>query len=272
MIRVLIVDDEAPARAKLQRWLGEQDAFTVIGEADNGLSAAEAIVQQQPDLVLLDIQMPGLSGLEVAAQVDVTPAPLIVFVTAFDDHAIKAFELNAVDYLLKPYDKDRLLRTLNRVQQRLQACSTPANAASTDAANAANSNKTDSNNGIDSARHTARALQQQQGPLNRLLVPVGEGLQLLDVDRIHWCQADDNYLHLHTDTARYTLRRTLQDLLSQLDPRQFVRVHKSAAVNLREILRLEPLFKGDYEIVLRSGMTVRMSRRYNEELLRLLGK
>lgn len=263
MIRVLIVDDEAPARAKLQRWLAEQNAFTVIGEADNGLSAAEAIVQQQPDLVLLDIQMPGLSGLEVAAQIDVTPAPLIVFVTAFDDHAVKAFELNAVDYLLKPYDKDRLLRTLSRVQQRLQTLSTPANVDTV--------NTTDTTQASDSARHTARALQQQQGPLNRLLVPVGEGLQLLDVDRIHWCQADDNYLHLHTDTSRYTLRRTLQDLLSQLDPRQFVRVHKSAAVNLREILRLEPLFKGDYDIVLRSGMTVRMSRRYNEELLRLLG-
>ncbi len=273
MIRVLIVDDEAPARAKLQRWLAEQNAFTVIGEADNGLSAAETIVQQQPDLVLLDIQMPGLSGLEVAAQIDLTPAPLIVFVTAFDDHAVKAFELNAIDYLLKPYDKDRLLRTLSRVQQRLQTRSTLANAASADAANSnkTESNTAESNNGIDSARHTARALQQQQGPLNRLLVPVGEGLQLLDVDRIHWCQADDNYLHLHTENARYTLRRTLQELLSQLDPRQFVRVHKSAAVNLREILRLEPLFKGDYDIVLRSGMTVRMSRRYNEELLRLLG-
>ncbi len=264
MIRVLIVDDEAPARAKLQRWLTEQSGFTVIGEADNGLSAAETIVQQQPDLVLLDIQMPGLSGLEVAAQIDVTPAPLIVFVTAFDEHAVKAFELNAVDYLLKPYDKDRLLRTLSRVQERLQARSTQANSDTIGA--------TDTANTADSARHIARVLQQQQGSLSRLLVPVGEGLQLLDVDRIHWCQADDNYLHLHTDTARYTLRRTLQDLLSQLDPRQFVRVHKSAAVNLREILRLEPLFKGDYDIVLRSGVTVRMSRRYNEELLRLLGK
>lgn len=248
MIRVLIVDDEAPARAKLQRWLGEQPAFTVIGEADNGLTAAELITSQQPDLVLLDIQMPGLSGLEVAAQLDSNPAPLIVFVTAFDEHAVKAFELNAVDYLLKPYDKERFQRTLNRVEQRMQG-------------------------GVASAAvPIARDLQQQQGPLNRLLVPVGEGLQLLDVDRIHWCEADDNYLHLHTDHARYTLRRTLQDLLSQLDSRQFVRVHKSAAVNVREILRLEPLFKGDYEIVLRSGATVRMSRRYNEELLRLLGK
>lgn len=248
MIRVLIVDDEAPARAKLQRWLGELPAFTVIGEADNGLSAAELITRDKPDLVLLDIQMPGLSGLEVAAQLDAGPAPLIVFVTAFDEHAVKAFELNAVDYLLKPYDKERLQRALARVQQRKQTGATST------------------------AVSTARDLQQQQGPLSRLLVPVGDGLQLLDVDRIHWCEADDNYLHLHTDNARYTLRRTLQDLLSQLDQRQFVRVHKSAAVNLREILRLEPLFKGDYEIVLRSGITVRMSRRYNEELLRLLGK
>ena len=247
MIRVLIVDDEAPARAKLQRWLGEQAAFTVIGEADNGLAAAELITSQQPDLVLLDIQMPGLSGLEVAAQLDSATAPLLVFVTAFDEHAVKAFELNAVDYLLKPYDKERLQRTLTRVQQRLQ------------------------DGGASAAIPIARSLQQQHGPVSRLLVPVGEGLQLLDVEQIHWCEADDNYLHLHTHQQRYTLRRTLQDLLSQLDTRQFVRVHKSAAVNVREILRLEPLFKGDYEIVLRSGMTVRMSRRYNEELLQLLG-
>ena len=268
MIRVLIVDDEAPARAKLQRWLGEQTAFTVIDEADNGLTAAELITSQQPDLVLLDIQMPGMSGLEVAAQLDSDAAPMIVFVTAFDEHAVKAFELNAVDYLLKPYDKDRLLRTLSRVQQRLQ------NGVPSAASNSAlgNSSATDASSPTDNARRTARDLQQQQGPLNRLLVPVGEGLQLLDVEQIHWCEADDNYLHLHTHQQRYTLRRTLQDLLNQLDARQFVRVHKSAAVNVREILRLEPLFKGDYEIVLRSGMTVRMSRRYNEELLRLLGK
>jgi two-component system, LytTR family, response regulator len=253
MIRVLIVDDEAPARAKLQRWLSEQPDLQVIGEADNGLQAAEQIERGQPQLVFLDIQMPGLSGLEVAAQLDSAQAPLLVFVTAFDEHAVKAFELNAVDYLLKPYDKDRLLKTLARVRERLGQ-HRDLNAATASPAVA-----------------TARRLQQAQGCATRLLVPMGESLQLLDVDRIHWCEADDNYIHLHTAQQRYTLRRTLHDLLAQLNPRQFIRVHKSAAVNLQEIATLEPLFKGDYEIVLRSGQAVRMSRRYSEDLLGLLG-
>src|SRR5688500_15793869 len=119
MIRVLIVDDEAPARAKLQRWLSENADFEIIGEADNGLSAAEQIESGQPDLVLLDIQMPGMSGLEVASQLSGEQLPLIVFITAFNEHAIKAFELNAIDYLLKPYDKARLQHTLVRVRARL---------------------------------------------------------------------------------------------------------------------------------------------------------
>ena len=252
MIRVLIVDDEAPARAKLQRWLAEQPDMQVVAEADNGLTAAELIASTQPDLVLLDIQMPGLSGLEVAAQLDGEAAPLLVFVTAFDEHAVKAFELNAVDYLLKPYDKERLNRTLDRVRQRITAAA--------------------SNREVRSpAVQIARQLNQACGPLNRLLVPVGERLQLLETSAIHWCEADDNYLHLHVANQRYTLRRTLQDLLAQLDPQHFVRIHKSAAVNIREVRTLEPLFKGDYQLTLHSGAELRLSRRYKDELLARLG-
>ena len=118
MMRVLVADDEAPARGKLQRWLSEQGDIEVVAESEDGLSAAEAIERLKPDAVFLDIQMPGLSGLEVAAQLEQETAPLIVFVTAFDEHAIKAFELNAIDYLLKPYDKDRLLKTLARIRGR----------------------------------------------------------------------------------------------------------------------------------------------------------
>ena len=118
MMRVLVADDEAPARGKLQRWLSEQGDIEVVAESEDGLSAAEAIERLKPDVVFLDIQMPGLSGLEVAAQLEQETAPLIVFVTAFDEHAIKAFELNAIDYLLKPYDKDRLLKTLSRIRSR----------------------------------------------------------------------------------------------------------------------------------------------------------
>lgn len=250
MIRVLIVDDEAPARAKLQRWLAEQSDFSVVGEADNGLAALEQIDALQPDLVLLDIQMPALSGLEVAAQLDSGHAPLLVFVTAYDQHAVKAFELNAVDYLLKPYDRERLQRSLARVRER--CADAPAAAAQRQL-----------------AVHTARSLSP--GATQRLLVPVGERLQLLEAASIHWLEADDNYVHLHTGSQRYSLRRTLQDLLAQLDPTRFVRIHRSAAVNLGEISALEPLFKGDYEVRLRSGATLRLSRRFKDDLLSRLG-
>jgi two-component system, LytTR family, response regulator len=240
MIRVLIVDDEAPARDKLRRWLGEQPDIALVGESADGLEAAVAIAAMQPEVVFLDIQMPGLSGLEVAAQLEPPRAPLLVFVTAFDEHAIKAFDLNAVDYLLKPYDKDRLIKTLGRVRERHGTAS---------AATA-------------SAIQTARA---QTGSSKRLLVPQGEQLQLLDATAIHWLEADDNYVHVHTAQSRYILRRTLADLLAQLGER-FARVHKSAAVNIAEVKTLSPLFKGDHEVTLRSGAVLRLSRRYKDEL------
>ena len=119
LIRVLIVDDESPARAKLRRWLSEQPDLDIVSEARNGLEAAQLIASMRPDLVFMDIQMPDLSGLEVAAQLQSESAPLLVFVTAHDDHAVEAFDLNAVDYLLKPYDRSRLVRALARIRARL---------------------------------------------------------------------------------------------------------------------------------------------------------
>jgi two-component system LytT family response regulator len=241
MIRVLVVDDEAPARDKLRRWLAEQTDVELLGEAADGLAAAAAIEKLAPDVVFLDIQMPGLSGLEVAAQLEPERAPLLVFVTAFDEHAIKAFELNAIDYLLKPYDRDRLRRTLERIRER-------RGAARPDAA---------------SAVRTARA---QTGSSERLLVPQGEELQLIEASSIHWLAADDNYVHVHTANRRYMLRRTLADLVAQLGEQRFVRIHRSTAVNLAEVASLSPLFKGDHEVRLRSGTTLRLSRRFKDEL------
>ncbi len=244
MIRALIVDDETPARDKLRRWLSEQPDIALVGESADGFDAAAAISRLQPDVVFLDIQMPGFSGLEVAAQLEPAGAPLLVFVTAFDEHAIKAFDLNAIDYLLKPYDKDRLQKTLGRIRERQGAGQAAA------------------------AIHTARA---QTGASGRLLVPQGEGLQLIDAAAIHWLEADDNYVHVHAAQARYILRRTLADLLAQLGEQRFVRIHKSAAVNLAEIKTLTPLFKGDHEVTLRSGAILRLSRRYKDELFARIG-
>jgi len=238
MMRVLVVDDEAPARDKLRRWLGQHTDIEIAGEAADGLAAAAAIETLKPDAVFLDIQMPGLSGLEVAAQLESDSAPLLVFVTAFDEHAIRAFDLNAVDYLLKPYDRDRLEKSLHRLRERRGAPATR------------------------SAVHTARA---QTRSSERLLVPRGEQLELIDAASIHWLEADDNYVHVHTAATKYLVRRTLADLLEQLGDR-FVRIHKSTAVNLAEVASLSPLFKGDHEIRLRSGAVLRLSRRFKDEL------
>jgi two-component system LytT family response regulator len=240
MIRVLIADDEPPARDKLQRWLGEQQDLEVVARADDGLQAAAAIDRERPDVAFLDIQMPGLSGLEVAAQLEQATAPLIVFVTAYDEHAVKAFDLNAVDYLLKPYDKERLLKSLTRVRERLGDRQSRAPAVV-----------------------TARA---QTNSSDRLLVPEGERLQLIDSGSIDWLEADDNYVHVHAASRKYLLRRTLQDLLAQLGEQRFVRIHKSAAVNISAIASLTPLFKGDYEVSLRNGHALRLSRRYKDAL------
>jgi two-component system, LytTR family, response regulator len=247
MIRVLIADDEAPARGKLERWVAEQPDMQLAGYAEDGLVAAESIERLHPDVAFLDIQMPGLSGLEVAAQLERSSAPLIVFVTAFDEHAVKAFELNAVDYLLKPYDKDRLLRALQRVRDRL--------------------------GGGRETRSAAVAMARAQtASSERLLVPDGERLQLIDSTSIEWLEADDNYVHVHTAARRYLLRRTLQDLLMQLGEERFVRIHKSAAVNLSAIAALTPLFKGDYEVELRNGRALRLSRRYRDVLFARMGR
>jgi two-component system, LytTR family, response regulator len=246
MIRVLVADDEAPAREKLGRWVAEQPDMEVVASVVDGLEAAQRIEQLHPDVALLDIQMPLLSGLEVAAQLEASNAPCIVFVTAFDEHAVKAFELNAVDYLLKPYDKDRLLRALQRVRGRLGSGSSHGAAVA-----------------------TARA---QTAPSARLLVPDGERLQLIDTTCVEWLEADDNYVHVHTAGRSYLLRRTLQDLLMQLGPQQFVRIHKSAAVNLSAIAALSPLVKGDYEVELRNGRALRLSRRYRDELFERMGR
>jgi two-component system LytT family response regulator len=246
MISAIIVDDEEPARAKLRRWLGNEPDILIQGEYAEGLSAAHSIMRDSPDVVFLDIQMPGLSGLDVAAQLEPDVSPLLVFVTAFDAHALAAFDLGAVDYLLKPYDEERFSRALDRVRDRLHA--------------------------PEYRRSAVRAARQQIGVSDRLLVPAGDGLHMIDSADIHSLEADDNYVHVHTADQTYLLRRTLRDLIQQLGEQRFVRIHKSVAVNIAEIGGLTPLFKGDYELRLRSGRLLRLSRRFTAELFSRSGR
>jgi two-component system LytT family response regulator len=246
MIRVMIVDDEEPARAKLRRWLGLEPDMEIVREFADGLSAAQAIMASSPDVIFLDIQMPGLSGLQIAAQLEPAMSPLLVFVTAYDAHALAAFDLNAVDYLLKPYDEERFRRALDRVRDRLHA--------------------------PEHRQSAVRVAREQTGFSDRLLVPAGGELRMIDSAAIQLLEADDNYVKIHTADQTYLLRRTLRDLLQQLGEQRFVRIHKSAAVNIAEIDALTPLFKGDYELRLRSGKLLRLSRRYTSELFSRSGR
>jgi two-component system, LytTR family, response regulator len=246
MIRALLADDEAPARDKLAKWLAEAGDIDVVAKCTDGLSAAQSIEELAPQVAFLDVQMPGLSGLEVAAQLEGGSGPLVVFVTAYDEHAIKAFDLSAIDYLLKPYDKDRLRRTVERVRDRLGST------------------------GAKEAAVAAARRQTQSG--ERLLVPHGGALKMIETATIEWLEADDNYVHVHCATHDYLLRRTLQDLLTQLGDGRFARIHKSTAVNVAAIHSLTPFFKGDYEIKLRTGQILRLSRRYKDELFARMGR
>jgi two-component system LytT family response regulator len=253
-LRVLLVDDERPARAKMRRLLGEIADVEIIGEADGGAAAVDAIRTLAPDLVFLDVQMPGLDGFGVLAALDGEPLPRVVFVTAFDEYAVRAFDVNALDYLLKPVDPRRLAATVERARA---ARATPATEPPLDARIA----------------QLLRQLDRAPRFLERVVVTEGEGdrsifLKLADVARI---ESDRNYVTLHTTAGRrYTLRRTLAALEERLDPERFLRINRSEIVSLEAIAHLEPWFHGEYRVVLRDGTRTTWSRRYLDRVPEIL--
>jgi two-component system LytT family response regulator len=229
-MRILIVDDERPARDKLRRMLASEPGISAIEEARDGVEALERLPSFAPDVLLLDIQMPEITGLDVAASLP-TPAPLVVFVTAFDEYAIRAFDANAIDYLLKPYDQPRLQRALQRVRERL-------------------------------------GQQRADAPLpavTQLLVPERSGTRVVKVEQIQWIETADNYVILHTADGEPLMRQTLAGLLDKLGPR-FIRCHRRAAVQLSWIASIANLEKGDGEIILHNGARAPLSRQYRADL------
>ena len=236
-MRILIVDDERPARDKLRRLLAQEADVTALAEARDGVEALEEVDAFKPDVAFLDIQMPEISGIELAASLP-APAPLIVFATAFDQYAIKAFDANAIDYLLKPYDQARLQRALERVRLRLRAPhSVPA---------------------FDSGHAVRQLLISERGVT-----------RVIKVDQLQWLETADNYVVLHTGAETPLMRQTLAGLLDKLGP-GFVRCHRRAAVQLNWIERVIALDKGDCELVLRGGARVPCSRQYRAGVIEKL--
>ena len=252
VVRVLIVDDEPPARAKVRRFLAADPQVEVAGEAGSGPEAVEMIHLLRPDLVFLDIQMPGADGFGVLGALDAGAMPHVVFVTAYDEYALRAFEVHAVDYLLKPFDADRFATALARAKQRVRA-RPPAD---------------------ELEQRIRRALAEARPApayLERLLVRTGTRAVFLRTDEIGWLEAEENYVRLHAGRESYLVRGTLAGLEERLDPAKFVRVHRSHMVNLASIRELHPWSHGDWMIVLHDGRELMLSRRYRDRIPELAG-
>jgi two-component system LytT family response regulator len=242
-VRVVVADDEAPARRKLVRFLRDSDGVELVGEAGSGTETLAVIAATRPDVVFLDVQMPDLDGVRVAETLAAQPhAPRVVFVTAFDGHAVRAFELDALDYLLKPFDRERFDRTLDRARSAVRAPGDDGTSAQV-------------------AELIAR-LRGDDRYARRLLVPDGERSFYLPAREIMRLEADGNDVVVHARRGAYALRATLDSLEARLDPAAFARVHRSHVVNIDEIAEVHPWFHGDQKLVLRDGTEIGWSRRY----------
>ncbi len=247
--RVLIVDDESIARKGLRTLLSADPDVTIVGEAANGRDAVMAIREQRPSLVFLDIQMPELDGFGVIEQVGVDAMPATIFVTAYDQYALAAFEVHAVDYLLKPFDRERFTRALEHAKRRLAQ---PA----------------DAGLGADAVR-MLDALRATRRYTDRLLVNTGGRIIVVKTADVRWIEAADNYVRLHVGKAKHLHNESMRALEQRLDPSRFVRVHRSAIVNVDAIEEIQPWYGGGLVVILQGGERLTVSRSYRARVLAL---
>ena len=252
-IHVLVADDELPARQRLMDLLRRDDQVGSVSEAADGETAVEMIQRQNPDLLFLDVQMPELDGLAVIDAIGAAQMPLTVFVTAYDQHAIRAFEANALDYLLKPFSDERFEATMCRAKARLDERS-----------------MRDFGQRVMKMVSAAPAAPERR--LDRLVVKAGGTTRFIRVIDIDWIEAAGVYVTLHVGGKELLYRAALNDLAEKLDPRRFVRVHRSALINIESVLQLEPISHGEFEAVLKNGSRTRVSRTYRVQLEKRLGQ
>lgn len=251
-LRALLVDDEAPARALLREYLAAHAEIEVVGECANGFEAVKQIAALTPELVFLDVQMPKLNGFEVLELLDTKPA--VVFCTAYDEYALKAFEVHAVDYLLKPFGRERLAEALHRVRARLSG------AAGAPGSSAASSEPT----------ALAAAARPQGQWLERLVIKDGANVHVVPIEQVEYLEAKDDYVAVHTGGRSWLKHQTLSVLAEQLDPQRFVRVHRSYVVPLERIARLELYAKDSRVAILHDGRQLPISRAGHARLRELM--
>jgi two-component system LytT family response regulator len=251
-IRVLIVDDEPLARKRLRELLKDDSEIVIVGECANGAETLSATRELAPDLIFLDVQMPGIDGLAVSESLNGRGSPLVVFVTAYEQYAVRAFDAQAVDYLLKPFDRARFTRALGRAKERLRE-----------------KDRDDVNRRI---LGLLSEIKDKPQYLDRLVIKNNDRVFVLKTDEIDWIEAEGNYVRIHFGKQSSLMRETLTRLAEQLDPRKFPRIHRSRLVNIDHIQELQPWSHRDWRIILRSGAELRLSRNFRDRLHQLLGK
>jgi two-component system LytT family response regulator len=248
IIRTLIVDDEPLARERIKRFLADERDLELVGECAEGSEAVAAIKNLKPDLVFLDIQIPELDGFGVLKAVGIAEMPAVIFVTAYDRYALQAFDVNALDYLLKPYNHERFRKAVERARAQLS-----------------NGAKGELGERLLSLLENFKAEPARH--LERLMIKSSGRVFFLRTEELDWIEAEGNYLRLHAGKESHLLRETMNRLASKLDPDKFLRIHRSTLVNIERIKELQPLFSGDYVVILRDGKQLTLSRSYRDKLL-----
>jgi len=250
-IATLVVDDEPIARHAVIRLLHDDPDIELLGECGDGLSAAQVIRERSPDLVFLDIQMPGITGIDVVGTIGASRMPATVFVTAFEQYAVRAFEANAVDYLVKPFSRERFAETLRRAKARLGT-------------------RVSTGEGGAAIQQVLEALRRRDGYLERVPVRIDEQVQFVDVGDIVWIKANRNVVELHLADRVHELRETMTSIAERLDPKQFARVHRSAIINVRRVQSIHPWFNGHHVVTMDTGQKLRMSRYQQDAFMKLV--
>lgn len=254
-IRTLIVDDEPLARERLRKLLDAEPDIEIAGECADGAAALETALAERPDLIFLDVQMPELDGFGVVAGLDMDPLPAIIFVTAHDRFALKAFEVHALDYLLKPFDRERFKKALERARELVKQRHTG-----------------DLSSRLASLITDLKPNKPDPKHLDRLAIKTEGRVLFFKTDDIDWIEAADNYVSIHVGNEEHLHRETMASLEAKLPPARFLRINRSTIVNIERIREMQPMFHGDYVVILKNGARLSLSRNYRDKLNHLLGK
>lgn len=261
-IKVLIVDDEPLARDKIRGMLKGKEDIEIVGEAGNGKEAVSAIRKHEPDLLFLDVQMPEMDGFGVLQTIGPSLLPMVVFVTAYDRYALQAFEVYALDYLLKPFDRERFEKALARARTQLDQ-----------------EKRKDLTQGLQALMDELSRIRQgapaaKPGPkyLERLAIKASGRIFFLRTQEIDYIESEGNYVRVHAGKESHLIREAMSVLETQLDPKKFLRIHRCTIVNVDRIQELQPWFHGEYRVILRNGVQLTLSRSYREKLREFLGK